>query len=137
MNMATQEDYIKYRQIIGDKYKYLFLNEFNDRMEVFEFYCDDVGFNYEKSVAHFSLYMKVDANYPCDGLARDVGNLLERVDMEILQFLYDHPMNPKTLKFEKNDNLNVSVSEGLILNITYKLDEIHKIGIAYNISYDI
>ena len=135
MIMGISKDYKKVREIIGEKYKFLFMNKFMNEMEVFEVVCDEVAFKDDNSVDLFSLYFNVDANYPCDGMVHEVGYLIQKIDEKILNFLYDNPMNPTTLRFDGGGDYGFSVSDGLILRFDYKLDELHKIVISYNISY--
>ena len=133
--MGIEKDYKKVREIIGEKYKFLFMDKFMNEMEVFEIGCDEVAFKEDGSIDLFSLYFNVDANYPCDGMVHEVGYLVQKIDEKILNFLYDNPMNPINLRFDGGEGYKYSVSDGLVLSFDFKLDELHKMTISYNLNY--
>lgn len=123
------------KNIIAEKYRFLFMNHFGDTFELDTFLCDELIFNEETgAVEEFDLHIEADAHLPCDGEARDWANLIQNIDYKILRFLYDTPMDPKTLKVVQSDFTH-RISEGFFYKFILKVDELHKFGVIYRILY--
>ena len=115
------------KNIISEKYKYLFINEFGKNFELFEMNITELDSQ------EYDIDIEGDYFGSCDGEPEDIAHMLLKIDEKLRYFLLKYPINFETMKIDP-DYKNSSVSSGLVLKFEYKVDELHKFLIFYRVT---
>lgn len=124
---------------IGDRYKYLIAGNFAGKMDIVEFYCDDISVKVlgdVNQVLEFAVTIKVDnLSGSGSGEVGDWSKILRDTDTQIRDFFYDFGFDPIEHKITRNANFNYVVNNGFFHEINFKWDEQHLMDISYQILY--
>lgn len=123
----------KVEEVLTDKYRYLFINEFN---KIYDLQSVSVDVELHKDeISEFSIDFKIDDTRTNHGDAYDIGKMLRDASDYISEFLYKYPVNPKTAKIDTTIQ-DFMVNDGLFLEFDYALDEKHIMLVTFRVSYE-
>ena len=135
MEKKSQEWLDKFRNTLGEKYKYILTSELKN-YEVLSCFCDEVILDKDDELMEISLDIHVDFMGGCNGDSYSIGYMINQINDDLRDVLYKFIVDKKTLKFRKASDNDPMLTDGLFIDFIYKIDEKHEAKIYYKYEYD-
>lgn len=122
---------------LGERFKYLFINQFKGVFEVMSFTCEIIEMHEDK-IKEFEISMSIDSlDSSGDGIPRDWYRLMASTDEKIVSFFYQYGYDNETGTVRNSDLIEEKyhVEYGFFVECELKWDELHKFYIIYKIIY--
>ena len=126
------------QQEIGERFKYLFINQFQGDFDVLSFSCEIIEMNDQNRILEYEISMKIDALAASgDGNPRDWYILMRDTDEKIVNFFYEYGYDNDSGRIRRGNDIDEKyrVEEGFFVECELKWDEKHNFDIIYKITY--
>ncbi len=135
MEKKSQDWLDKFRNNLGEKYKYILTSELKN-YELFSCICDEVVVSEKDELLEIGLEIHLDYMGGCNGDSNDIGYMINQMNSDVRDVLYKFIIDKKTFKFRKSSDEDPMLTDGLFLDFIYKIDEKHEGKIYYKYEYD-
>lgn len=134
MESNKKIDYEKLRTSLVDKYKFLFKGYFGTKFELLTFDIIDIQVKNDNTLDGMLLHFEVDYNKSINNDVSGISGMLRLVHDELVEFLYEYPLNSKTFRFDKNVK-DFFIGRGFFTKINYLLEEKHELTMEVIINF--